>query len=114
MMNSLDLPVHHRIPTAHCLLSATSQQTARDEVTSASLRWAFGNITEAPLGLVVDVTVANHGECVSYLDGVQARGVNVTVGSACYAHVHGDTLNVYDFSYWAVAHPGNQYSSYPY
>ena len=27
---------------------------------------------------------------------------------SCYKHVHPDSSNVYDFTYWSLSHPGNQ------
>ena len=34
-------------------------------------------------------------------------GCKVTYNGKCYEHVHEDLWSVYDFSYWAAKHPGN-------
>ena len=47
------------------------------------------------------------GYCASELDGVSSIGMRVNFSGGCWRHSHPHALNVYDASYWAVAHPGN-------
>ena len=42
--------------------------------------------------------------------GASAVAAKITVGDACWEHVHMDTFNVYDFSYWPASHPGGAYA----
>ena len=44
--------------------------------------------------------------CASGADTSVPIAANVTVDGACWEHTHPDQLNVYDFSWWATAHPG--------
>ena len=44
--------------------------------------------------------------CASGSDTSVPIAANVTVDGACWEHSHPDQLNVYDFAWWATAHPG--------
>ena len=87
---------------------ACSAETGLDASTLTTIRNA---ITAATGVLVRDVELmpsGGSGTCNDMGSGDQF-GYSVTVGgSDCWQHVHPDTLNVYDFSYWALHHPGNE------
>jgi hypothetical protein len=51
---------------------------------------------------VVDIASESSTSCT-----LASTGVKINVGSKCYEHVHPHLYNVYDFSYWTLAHPGN-------
>ena len=44
--------------------------------------------------------------CASGSDTSVPIAAKVTVDGACWEHSHPDQLNVYDFTWWATAHPG--------
>ncbi|GMH88299.1 hypothetical protein TrST_g6936 [Triparma strigata] len=41
-------------------------------------------------------------------DSSTAAGISITIGSSCYTHTHSHNYDVYDFSSWQSAHPGNE------
>ena len=52
-----------------------------------------------------DIIASNHGTVCSTRSSTV--GISVDVGGVCWTHVHEDLLNVYDFTYWTLEHPGN-------
>ena len=85
---------------------ACSAETGLDADTLTTIRAA---IAAATGDLVCDVELMPSGGSGTCNDVGAGYGYSVTVGgSDCWEHVHPDTLNVYDFSYWALHHPGNE------
>lgn len=95
--------------------------TALDAETIALVRRAVASSADAnPFVLDLDLRRSaqeSGGTCTAELDGVSATGARVDVdsggpaggpgGASCYEHVHPALLNVYDFSYHALVHDGN-------
>lgn len=63
--------------------------------------------TADPNGLNPDVrdiiVTSNSGTCKKN----SAMGVKITVDGVCYENIHPDEHTVFDYTYWAVAHDGN-------
>jgi hypothetical protein len=55
----------------------------------------------------IDIQADGNGTCTSSLNGVSAMGASLTINGSCWTHVHPHEGNVYFFSYWAIAHNGN-------
>ena len=81
-------------------------ETALDTSTRATLA---GRITAATgFGETVRDVYPLGGQCSDVSSsGALARGATVSVGGACWEHVHPDELSVYDFTAWVETHPGN-------
>jgi uncharacterized protein (DUF1800 family) len=77
--------------------------TALDADTSTVLAAAIRASADANL-IVKDVELPreDRGSCSG------AHGAIVDVDGACWQHVHGDQLSVYDFTLWAMDHGGNE------
>ena len=88
-------------PTA----GACSVETALDAGTKQTLADALRNSPDAN-PFVRDITITT-GTCYSDVDGVSSMGAKITVDDVCWEHVHPNHLDVYDFSNWALVHPGN-------
>ena len=85
--------------TADTPLDSTTRQTIVDALTGS----------RDPNPHVRDVTVASpaSGGCAASLNGVSAFGARLTVGGSCWRHTHPHEGNMYEYSYWRLAHPGN-------
>ena len=83
---------------------ACASETAPDEATRQAMAEAIVGSEPSADALVVDVEV--RGACADEVDGASSVGARVSVGDACWSHVHPDTLSVYDVSEWPAAHPG--------
>ena len=69
-------------------------------LTNALTGWSNDN------GYVVDVLRYQDCDPLDY-DGVSDPiHIEIQVGEDCLSHVHSDHLNVYDFTGWALKHPG--------
>lgn len=79
--------------------ACAGDETALNSNTQAAISAALLGSQDANAH-VVDVEV--RGACTD----AAALGAKITVNGACFTHVHPETLNVYDFSYWPAAHPG--------
>jgi hypothetical protein len=77
-----------------------SDETALGSSTKAALSAAISG-SEDVNEHIVDVE-ARDAVCT----GASAIGAKLNVDGDCWEHVHPDTLNVYDFSYWPASHPG--------
>jgi hypothetical protein len=53
---------------------------------------------------IVRDVVVNNASCTD----AAAVGIAISVNGTCWQHVHKDELNVYDFTTWAIKHPGGQ------
>ena len=63
---------------------------------------SFSNSVKNANQFVRDIKLS--GKCVT----TNTIGAKVNVGGVCWQHVHPHTLDVFDFTSWAVNHPGNQ------
>ena len=88
---------------------ACSAETALDADTKQTLAEALRNSSDTnPFVRDIKITA---GACSSEVDGVSSMGAKITVDDTCWEHVHPNHLDVYDFSHWAVIHPGNAYAA---
>ena len=89
-------------------------ETELDVTTRATLTSALADSTDAN-PYVRDIVIAtdDDGLCDSSTPSTIGALLNVTDSTSgesnCWQHVQGDTLNVYDFTYWSLryVHPGN-------
>jgi hypothetical protein len=89
-----------------CGAGAAAAETNLDSGTKSTIG---GYITASPdtaSPFVRDIEVVT-GTCNALLNGVSAMGARIEISGVCWEHVHPHEFNVYDFSYWTVAHEGN-------
>jgi len=79
-----------------CTHPSTLDTSTKDTIVSA----LKNSVDTNPL--VKDISV-NTASCNTTLVEIE-----VDVEGSCYKHVHPDSSNVYDFTYWSLSHPGNQ------
>jgi uncharacterized protein (DUF1800 family) len=80
---------------------ACASPTALDNATAASIVKAM-QVSKDANPIVRDIKVT--GPCTTANNGVSIIGANVTYNGDCWTHVHPETLNVVDFTYFTVAH----------
>ena len=84
-----------------------STSVAVDDQTKATLVAALQTAAKTDLNPYMrDIIASNHGKVCSTKSNTV--GMSVDVQGTCWTHVHEDLLNVYDFTYWTLEHPGNQ------
>eukprot|EP00937_MAST-01D_sp_MAST-1D-sp2_P007544 g7544.t1 len=83
---------------------ACPSQTALDADTLQSLTVALRTSTDTSNPYVRDIT-----KPTTTCDSSDAKtvGASITVDGVCWTHVYIDMYNVYDFTYWSMAHDGN-------
>ena len=83
--------------------AACAPATNLDAATRATLTTALRfTRSQNPGATVLDITPGATG-----CSAVNAIGSKLDIDGVCWQHVHPHTLNVYDFSTWALVHPGN-------
>ena len=87
---------------------ACSSDTPLDAATRLSVEVALTSSADPnPWFRDVDLSVDGVGSCTATHDGVSTKAAQITINGSCWQHVHPDDGNVHAFSYWRLAHPGN-------
>jgi uncharacterized protein (DUF1800 family) len=76
--------------------------------TKATIVKVLGDSTDTANPFVRDVNIHASGLTCTTSSGSNTVGARVEVAGTCWEHVHPDTYNVVDGSFWTLSHPGNK------